>query len=448
LRIPGNETLHESRYLARYASELYPALQTTIGQTGIQLYTSMISSLPVKIMSKTGKERDMPFYMEYPGGKTFREITFRSIVNHIVSSLLLDGRAYVVIKRDDAGKVMGLIPVEPYAVKIEVTDEGRMFSILNTGVGQTQWGNYESYANIALGFNLQNLGSTRSFPMDDVLIWDGGVAIPGLGRGVSPLNLAATSVSVAIEVQNYAEEHYASNAARPTVFIFREKLMADDRRNLSDTVADQFRGEKRSNVRALFVNDPATDVKIEQVGDLPRDADVAGVRQYNAQEIAQALRIPLPLAGIAEPGSSSYNSLHVMKSHFASSVIAPMVKLIEEGFKPALKPGTSLVFDLNEITRGDPMSNTQVAERQLNASIATVDEARQKVGLEPIGFDQLLSHKNRGTLDAIIEQEEKQNEETPSDVGKDEKEVEAPSVKGRPTGTNDDDPNDKDIPSK
>lgn len=398
----------ESRHYSDYAARVYPGLQTATGISTLQLYCSTISSLPVKLLTKGGEEKNMPHWLQRPGGKYFREITFRTLVSHIVSSLLLDGVAYVGINRldspsEDGSNIGGLVPLEPWAVRPEITKEGRQFRVTNSGINQSGYDFLQSYANIALGFTSTNPASERVFGVDDMLIWNGGVTIPGLARGVSPFDLASAAVNVAIEVQNYAEEHYASNAARPTVFIFREKLVSHDRRNLSDSIADQFTGSHRHNVRAMFVNDPVNDVKIEQVGDLPRDADVAEVRQYNSQEIAQALRVPLPLAGIADPGSSSYNSIHVLKAHFASSVIAPIVKTLEDGFVWALDEGDRLAFDMRDITRGDPMTNTQIAERLKNAGIFTIDESREQVGIEPLGYDQLLVNKNSVTVDDVLE---------------------------------------------
>lgn len=399
----GITAFSESRHYARYAARVYPALQTASGIATLQLYCATISSLPVKLLSAKGEEKDMPTWLKCPGGKYYKEINFRVLVSQIVSSLLLDGVAYVGINRVK-GEIAGLVPLEPWAVRPEMTKDGRQFRVTNSGVNQSGYDFLQSYSNVALGFNTTNPADERVFGVDDMLIWNGGVTIPGLARGVSPFDLAASAVNVAIEVQNYAEEHYASNAARPTVFIFREKLVSHDRRNLSDTIADQFTGQHRHNVRAMFVNDPVNDVKIEQVGDLPRDADVAEVRQYNSTEIAQALRVPLPLAGIADPGSSSYNSIHVLKAHFASSVIAPIVKTLEDGFMWALESeGDRLVFDMKEITRGDPMTNTQIAERLKNAGISTTDESRTQVGLEPLGYEDLLVSKNSVKLDDVLE---------------------------------------------
>lgn len=424
----SQDSFSESRYYANYAARYYPALQTSVGVASVDLCASIVSSLPVRLQDKSGNEKEMPPWLKRPGGSVFKEISLRSIIRHIVASLMLDGMAYVALNRLENSKtILGLVPLEPWSVRNEITKEGRTFHVNNTGVTQSGFDFLHSYNAVALGWARNYVGAQRVFDVSDMLIWNGGSSIPGVSRGVSPFDLACTAVNVAIEVQDYAEEHYKSNAARPTVFIFKDKLVATDRRNLSSSIVDQFTGEDRHNVRAIFVSDPAADVKIEQIGDLPRDADVAEVRKYNAEEIAQTLRIPQALVGIADPGSSSYNSLHVQKSHFASSVIAPMVKIIEDGFEHAFENGDKLVFDLNEITRGDPMTNTQIAERQFNAGVASVDEARKQVGLTPLGYDQLVSHKNRLPLDSVLTGEGRSTRDS----------GEGAKVTGRPEGSGD-----------
>lgn len=440
-------SVRPSNRVAAKAAETYPILQTSAGVQTLKLTASTLAHLPVRVLNSQGTEVDKPpVWVTRPGGPNFPEVDFGRVIKHIVSSLLLDGVAYVGVNRSkdynsDAlpGEANGLVMIDPRSVE-EIVDprtRRRKFVITGSGLDTHLFGGRSGALQLARELN----GVGRQFGIDDMLIWTDGVCVPGYHFSLSPFDLIRDTLGTAIQTQRYGHRHFQNYADRPTLLTIKESLLGneEEQEQFKRDFIDEFTGEERGAPKVLTTRQsPAQDIQMLQVGDTPREIQITDIQQYAQSQIAMASSTPLALIGGAQAGGSAYNSLQIQKSHWAATVITPLAELIGSGFARLLPERYELRLDTAQLGQGDHNTMAQIARNLAQIGIYKINEARELMGLDPIPEgDQILVDGNRVTIDYALAKTEPAPPPGPAQpAGPDDDDTDEPE----PDGDDDADP--------
>lgn len=387
---------------AKYVRSQYPVLGTPAGVQAVSLICHTIASLPVYCVNSRGSEVPDPEWVKRPAPKV-PELDFRAVLNHIVSSLVLEGIAYVAVNRVGR-EPKGLLLVEPGAVREQIMGNNRVFKIERDQLGgvlfqdrpqSVFWDRYVS-------------GVGRTFGSDDMLIWLGATPIPGGLRGIGSFDLIADSIGVATAAQKYAYEHYELYAHAPSVMSLKAGAIPQEKKEeLEHSFRETMTGRERGVPKTIFTSGlPKDDLMFQQVGATPAEASVASISEFQGGQIAMAADVPLSLLG-GQAGGSSYNSLKSQKQHWLETSILPLIGVVERAFDRLLPEGHHLKLDATQLMKGDPQTTSMVVRELVRLGVINIQEARELMGMEEIegekGATKLMVDGNRKPLEQAIE---------------------------------------------
>ena len=216
---------------------------------------------------------------------------------------------------------------------------------------------------------------------------------------MSPLVAAASN----IDSHNLTNRHNVSllsNGARPSgAVIFKPKDETGSTVQLSDTqraqiLADmetRFSGTNNAGRPMLLEGD----FSFQQMGMSPKDMDFSVLKKMSAIDIALCFGVPAQLVGI--PDAQTYNNMPEARLALYEETIIPILRRIQSDLNEWLTPqfgdDLRLEYDVDSIP-AMAESRKRVFESVVsgvNSGILTRNEAREKLGYDPIkGGDTLF----------------------------------------------------------
>jgi hypothetical protein len=221
--------------------------------------------------------------------------------------------------------------------------------------------------------------------------------------GLSPLYAAATDV----DQHNMSARHNVSllqNGARPSgAIVFKPKdesgmtvqLSESQRQQLMSDLEARFTGSHNAGRQMLLEGD----FDWKEMGLSPKDMDFLELKNMAARDIALCFGVPSQLVGV--PDSATYSNMAEARLALYEDTIIPLLKRTESDLNEWLSP----LFGENISVRYDIESIPAIAERRrqtyesvragVDAGIMTRNEARERLGLEPIdGGDEIYIPAN------------------------------------------------------
>lgn len=210
--------------------------------------------------------------------------------------------------------------------------------------------------------------------------------------GLSPLYAAATDV----DQHNMSAKHNVSllqNGARPSgAIVFKPKdesgmtvqLSESQRQQLMSDLEARFTGSHNAGRQMLLEGD----FEWKEMGLSPKDMDFLQLKNMAARDIALCFGVPSQLVGV--PDSATYSNMAEARLALYEETIIPLLKRTESDLNEWLSP----LFGDTISVRYDIESIPAIAERRkkiyesvvqgVEAGIMTRNEARERLGLEPI----------------------------------------------------------------
>lgn len=229
--------------------------------------------------------------------------------------------------------------------------------------------------------------------------------------GLSPLKAASAD----IDQHNLSNKHNVMllmNGARPSgAVIYRPKDEAGNMTMLTDTqremlrndLAKRFEGSTNSGRTMVLEGD----FDYKEMGLTPKDMDFTGMKNFSARDIALCFGVPSQLVGI--PDSNTYSNMQEARLALYEETIIPLLKHIQSDLNEWLTPiygdDLELQYDIDSIpaiTERRRMIYDNVISA-VDKGIITRNEARQRLGLEPIsGGDDVYISANLFPLGSEI----------------------------------------------
>jgi HK97 family phage portal protein len=200
------------------------------------------------------------------------------------------------------------------------------------------------------------------------------------------------------------------------------QLTDEQRARLLEDLEFRFQGSHNSGRPMLLEGN----FEYQQLGLNPRDMDFQDLQNMSAREIALCFGVPAQLIGI--PEANTYSNMETAKLGLYEETIIPLLTRVESDLNEYLAPlyngDIHLKYDINSIpAMAEKTKQTyDNVVGGVNAGILTRNEAREKLGLDPItGADELFIPSNLFPIGESSESVSDEDNDAPVDAEGNEK---------------------------
>lgn len=327
------------------------AMQTSAVYACVRILAETIASLPLHTYKYTerGKDKaiDHPLYYllhDAPNPEMTSFVFRETLMGH----LLLWGNSYSQIIRDGRGRVIGLYPLLPDRMTVDMNDSGEIYYIYNKD-GQIYYlRNYEVLHIPGLGF--------------DGLI------------GYSPIAMAKNAVGMAIATEEYGAKFFA-NGANPGGVLEHPGVVKDPAR-VRESWNAVYQGS--SNAHRIAVLEEG--MKFTSIGIPPNEAQFLETRKFQIEEICRIFRVPPHL--VADLEKATFSNIEHQSISFIDNTIIPWVSRIEQSMQRSLLSDSEkkmyfVKFNLNGRLRGDAASRAAFYQIMRQNGIMSANDIRE-----------------------------------------------------------------------
>lgn len=327
------------------------ALQINAVFSAISLISSTVSTLPVDAyIRRDGDQRAFrpsPTWVQRPDVDFVEKSGFYSAV---VTSLLLDGNAFIRVFSNGSGEVVNLSVLNPTSVEIK-----------RNGVGSVSY----------------RVEGERKLLTSDEVIHITDLVRPGHIRGVSRVDALKENFGLALALEEYAARFFGQGANPTGVIEFDGKLTAEQAKALADGFDARHRNSGRRAHKTGILSGGA---KYKQTSVNPEDAQAMEARRLAVEDVARAFSIPSNFLNL--PGTNTYSSVEQNSLMYVKFCVRPIVEKIEGAMSTLLTryPGGErayLKFSLDGLLRADYATRNQSYSVGLQAGFYTVNDIRR-----------------------------------------------------------------------
>ncbi|MGL4843936.1 MAG: phage portal protein [Aeromonas veronii] len=353
------------------------ALADPTVQACVRIIAQTVGSIPLKLYKQqkvaggTGKEwiEDTTSLMAHTiTRKPNPRQTMNEMIEQMTAQLALYSESFGVIKHDASGRIISITP----------TNSPKQVSVIEAGD--------------ALIYQIAtNDGKSIKPAMNQVLhLKDTAIntveAIDKILNAKSSLGLSAAATANA--------ESFYRQGVRAGGFISVEGKLSDEGFNkLYRQVNDAYAGNDSAHTIGLLEGGS----KFIRNDFSMKEAEVLRAREGSIREIAALFGVPLELLGIPTGASRDVNRF------FYNSCLQSIITKFENRLTAALPRGYAVKFDLNEYLRGDIKEAASVARELFVTGVIGMNEARVRVGMQPIHKDDIFAVETNnltfGTID-------------------------------------------------
>jgi HK97 family phage portal protein len=238
------------------------------------------------------------------GVLTTKRLTRRELVQHVGTSLLLDGNAYLHKLRDERGRIQGIEALSFLAVKP----------------------NIDQHSGEIRTWQVQTTKGMMDVPPEDMIHFRWGIDPDG-HRGQSPLKSAMRQIlsdnEIAVYTHSILKKPSISGIVSPTD---GNGWNANQAEAISASLTQVASGENSGAIVALTAH-----ARFEKTSINPADMDISVMAKLGEERICAVLRIPAVVLGVgAGLATSTYNNVQEAKAQAAEDLLVPMWLLIED----------------------------------------------------------------------------------------------------------------------
>lgn len=335
---------------------------TSIGAlyAAVKLYSDTVASLPwdtyIRIDGTRRPYRPRPAWMDtpIPNNVNFTSFEFK---HRVVSSLLLDGNAFILALRDSSDNVIETRVLDPQKVEIKTGEFGEPLYHVNTREG------------------------SAVLTTDDIVH----IALFATGenhRGLSPVEQHAVTLGLASATQIFSAKFYQNGTTLGGVVKVPGELTQEQAESLRSGFSRRHEGvEKAWKVAVLTGGADYT-----PLGMKISDLQLVETMHYGVEAIARIYGVPLHL--LQYPGgNTSYSSVEVISIEWLRLGLGPLIARLESSLQ-RLVPGsqqTFLKFTLEGLLRPTTQERYNAYATALNSGFLNLNEVRALEDRSPIG---------------------------------------------------------------
>jgi HK97 family phage portal protein len=348
---------------------------TSIGAlyAAVKLYADTVASLPVgAYIRDAGTRRPVtrPLWLEnpIPANPNYTGFQMR---HAIVSSLLLDGNAFILFLTDRLGDVVETRVLDPQKVEIRMGEMGTPIYTVSTSDGAFSVG-------------------------PDQMIHIPLFATAGTMRGMSPVEHHRTTLGLASATQLYAAKFYENGAAPSAVIKVPGELTQDVADSLRASFNRRHEGVEKMHKIAVLTGG----ADFQQMSAKITDMQLVETMHWGVESIARIYGVPLHL--LQYPGgNTSYSSVEVISIEWLRLGLGPLIARIEAGLQRLIVGNTTFVkFNIDGLLRPTTKERYDAYAVALTNGFLSLDEIRSLEDRPPlpVGGDEFWKPLNIGTV--------------------------------------------------
>ncbi len=345
------------------------ALTLSSVYAAIRLLSDSVSTLSLDVLFRSNgseqKFRPLPAWVL----NMSPELRNHEILGQVVTSLLLDGNAYLATLRDDTGRVLSLSVLDPSDITPNlVTDE--------TGIQR-------------LAFTSSKAGGVTLTSRDITMVR--GLMKPGEITGVSPVTAAREFIGLGIATQRFGSSFFGNNATPGSVIEVPGQLSPEGTQALKTAWREIHEGAANGNRLAVLTES----AKFSKISLSPEDSQFLETRQATVQDVARLYGVPPHLLADASGSTSWGSGLHEQNVAFSQYSLRPLVTRVEAALTSIMRSEGIAVayarFDLESMRRvtADRWTSYSTA---IQTGVLSIDEVRAYEGLAALPDDQGTRH--------------------------------------------------------
>jgi HK97 family phage portal protein len=322
----------------------------------VSLISDTISTLPVDAYYREGETRvplrPKPSWVDKPDIDSTREAFYSAVI----TSMLLDGNAFVRVFSNARGEVVNLIVLNPMSVQIQRNGLGRLQFVIE--------------------------GEDKVLSADEVVhIPD--VVRPGDVRGVSRVKALKENFGLALALEKFAATFFGQGTNLGGVIEFPGNLTAEQASDLAQGFDNRHKGWRRGHKTGVLSG--GATFRATQID--PQQSQALDARHMAVEDVARAFNVPPHL--LALPGTNSYASVEQTNLAWVTHGLRPIIQKIEGAISPLLSrfpsgDGAYIKFNLDGLLRADIQSRMSAYSTGLQSGFLTINDVRRLEELTPM----------------------------------------------------------------
>lgn len=330
----------------------------------VNLIASSISTLPMDAwIRREGQKmlmRPKPDWVQRPDISFVDRTPF---ISQIITSLMLDGNAFIRVFRDDEGLPISLMVMNPTEIQVKRNGQGRMV------------------------FTWTKNGET--FTQDQMLHIVESLIQPGQVRGISRVTMLKDSLGLGMALEAYAQRWFGQGASGNYAITIPGGATPEQAKQLADSIDNRHGGWRKSSKTVVL----HSGADIKDIGVDPEKSQSIESRRMFVEDVARIYNIPTHKLQL--PGTSTYSSIEQTQIEFVTDTLRPYVALIENALSTLLQvypngQGAFLEFNMASLLRGDVNSRATAASVAIQGGWLTINDVRQAEGLSKIDGGDVL----------------------------------------------------------
>ena len=354
-RIPLNSELPGGQSAIMLVTE-QTALAISAVASCVRLIAGAVAMLPLDAYRKRNGAREEVTPIPSLVGDPFGDGKPKRGMFEALYSLLMRGNWYSFIQRSEplgpgTGPIIQLSrPIHPNLVQVLMRD-GEIIYVVN----RTEYAQREV-------FHVQ------------------GFSVPGMLKGMGPLDNQRATLGLALGQQEYAVRFFSQDAATPFLITVPGDVDQDEIDEMIATWKKTHQGVY--NAHQPGVLSAGADVKALSV--TPEQAQFLEARKFQVGEIARLFGVPPHMIGDVERSTSWGTGIEQQGIQFVTYTLGPWLGFIEEALSALLPRPQYVKFNVDALLRSDSLQRAEFYERARNASWMNVDEIRVKEDMPPL----------------------------------------------------------------
>ncbi len=330
----------------------------------VNLIASSISTLPMDAwVRRDGQKflmRPKPDWVNRPDISFVDRTPF---ISQIITSLMLDGNAFIRVFRDENGLPINLMVMNPTEIEVKRNPLGRIV------------------------FTHTKSGETLS--QDDILHIVESLIQPGQVRGISRVAMLKDSLGLGMALEAYAQRWFGQGASGNYAITTPGSLTPEQAKAMADSIDNRHGGWRKSSKTMVF----HSGADIKDIGIDPEKSQSIEARRMFVEDVARIYSIPTHKLSL--PGTNTYSSIEQTQIEFVTDTLRPYTALIENALSTLLQvypngQGAFLEFNMAALLRGDINSRATAASVAIQGGWLTVNDVRQGEGLSKIDGGDVL----------------------------------------------------------
>lgn len=341
----------------------------------MSLIAGTIASLPMRTIetNKDGHTERARSFLDTPGGP--KGPTPFEWKEQVLVHLLLHGNAYCAHLYGGAGQIVGLLPVHPLAVTVDMQPDGSKLFTVSLADGTRRV------------FTSAQLTHIPALSTDGV-------------TGLSPIAVARNVFGTSLAGDRAAARMFSNGAMVSGIVTPEEDLTAEEATTIKNDLRQRVQGGANAGDIAVINRK----LKFDKWSMSAEDAQFLQSRAFQVEEIARFYGVPPHLLMQTEKQTSWGTGVQEQNRGLARYTLEPWTTRIQERLSRLLTGGKKCEFDYSAFVQPDPETEFSLLIEQVEAGLLTINEARKIRNLPPLpGGDAISEDTDPGEDDTDSE---------------------------------------------